>query len=1053
MFTFEYLLKPNHMKKSTYFFSFMAVLFSSVMRSGYFYSCLALLFTNLLMAQMQVTGQVADEDGNLIPGVTILISGTDQGTTTDFDGNFSLNVPADAVLEISSIGFSPQSVAVNNQPSLLIVLMESLSELDEVVVTALGISRERKSLGYAITEVSNEEVNTVKDHNIANSLVGKVAGLNITQSGFVGAASRITLRGNNSLTGNSQALIVVDGVPINADGIESGDNVYSSTVTGGGITDINPNDVESISVLKGPNAAALYGSRAGNGVILITTKKGGKSDRLGLTLNTNITFDNPLLLPKFQNQYGQGSIGAPYTDLEGDFGGASWGGRLDGSQQLYYTGNNRPYIAQPTNVEDFFQSGTKAITSISLQKGSDAGAFRFSYTNNNSTSILPNSDLQSHNFNIRGSYNLSDKLSIDAKATNFSQEVSNRQFAGGEGVISYVYGIPRNVAIDDLKTYQVENPGSPDEYKVLNYAGPNSNTGNPYWMLENDENKERRNRFFGFTKINYEFNDWLSAFVRIGADMTNVKGNDITKPGHHFHSTGRMTVSHQAFGELNSEFLITANRDLTDKLNLVLSAGGNLSKRTAEGLSQFGDTFKIPSRYFLANLENIATPNELPLVVKKVNSFYGSANFAYDDFLYLDVTSRNDWSSTLGEDNRSYLYSSASLSALLHRFIDPSQSVFNLLKLRGSWAEVGNDIDPYQLIQTFSVAGQGYLGLTTLSSPDIRLNPDLKPETITSSEFGVEMALLENRLNIDLSVYSIETTDLIFDVPVPPATGFQFFRENVGKVTNKGVEIAVGGRVIQKDGLLWDTSLFFSKNENKLEELIDDVESFTYLTTNSGNVSLRAQLGGGIGDIYGTVWERNDAGDYLVRATGSPIASSPDHYLGNAQPDWLGGWSNTLSFDSFSLRFLIDARIGGQFYSETSAYLDAQGVSQRSLQYRESGITLDAINTDTNSANTASITGQEYWGAYAGIAENYIYDQTNVRLREMALGYQIPNTQSFGIDSASIQLIGRNLFFLHNAAEDVDPETTLGTAIGAQGINSRNLPALRSVGLNLTLNF
>ena len=1004
-----------------------------------------------LIAQSTVSGSVSDENGVPLPGASIVVLETNNGVTTDFDGAFSIDASEGNTISIQFVGYIAQEILVNQGSDYNIILQPD--SLSEVVVVALGLSREKKSLGYAVTEVNGDEVNTIKDHNLANALVGKVAGLNITQSGFVGAASRITLRGNNSLTGNSQALIVVDGIPINADGIETGDNVYKSKVTGGGLTDINPNDVESISVLKGPNASALYGSRAGNGVILITTKKGSKGDNLGVTINSNLTFDSPMILPKFQNEYGQGTLGAPYTDIQSDFGAASWGSRMDGSQQLYYNGETRPYSAQPNNVDSFFRTGTKAITSIALQKGSESGSVRFSYTNNNSESILPNSGLESHNFNLRGTLELSEKLSIDSKATYFTQEVSNRQFAGGEGVVSSVYGIPRNVTMSDLEKYQVDNPGTPAEYKVLNYAGPNSNTANPYWMLNHDFDSERRNRFFGFTKINYQFNDWLNAFVRVGADVTNINQVNIEKPGHHFYSSGRMEVANNSFGELNSEFLVTAKRDLNDKLNLVISAGGNLSKRTAEGYRNLGDSFKIPTKFFLANLSNLLTPQETPLTIKKVNSVYGTANFSYDDFLYLDVTSRNDWSSTLGEDNRSYLYNSASLSALLQKYVDPSQTVFNLLKVRAGWAEVGNDTDPYQLQQTFDVPGQGYLGLTTLSSPSVRLNPDLKPETVTSTEFGIEAVMFNNRLNFDLSIYNLNTTDLIFDVPVPAATGFQFFRDNVGEVSNKGVEIVIGGRPVQTSNIIWDTSLFFSKNENKLVSLIDDVESFTYLVTNSGNMSLRAQVGGGIGDIYGTVWDTDDNGNKLVRANGTPIASSPDKFLGNAQPDWLGGWSNTISYKDFSLRFLIDARIGGQFFNETSSFLDSQGVSERSLQYRDAGVVLDAINTDSSSANSTSITGQEYWGAYSGIAENYIYDQTNVRLRELTIGYNIPNVDAFGIDSASLQLIGRNLFFLYNSADDVDPEQTLGTAIGAQGVNSRNLPALTSVGMNLTLNF
>ncbi len=1009
---------------------------------------MTLAFSFLSNAQ-QVTGSVSDDNGIPLPGASIVIQGSSSGTTTDFDGNFSIETSQGSTLVISYVGYESQQVVVGSSP--INVQLTSDNALDEVVVTALGLTREKKSLGYSVTEVDGDEINSIKDNNIASSLMGKVAGLNITNSGTIGSASRITLRGNNSVNGMNQALIVVDGIPINADGIESGQNAdYSSTVIGGGITDINAYDIESISVLKGPNASALYGSRAGNGVILITTKTGSETEGLGISLNTNLTADTPMFLPDFQNEYAQGTLGAAYTDIASDYGSSSWGPKM-GATQMYFDGRPRVTQAYPDNVKDFFNTGIKAITSMSIQNASENGSVRFSYTNNDTKGMIPSSSMISHNFNLRGVMNLSDKLSIDAKATYFTQEVNGRQQMGGEGIMGVLYQMPRSVDINDLKKFQVDNPGTPDEFKVLNYGGSNSQTANPYWMANHDEYNERRNRFFGFAKINYEFTDWLSAFVRVGADVTDTKTKRITKPGHHFYRGGRMDLNTVSSGELNTDLVFTAKKDITSDLNVVVNAGGSLSKRTYQGYYQFGENFKIPTKFFLNNAANILAPNETPLTTKKVNSAFASANFAYQDFLYVDLTSRNDWSSTLGEENRSYMYNSASVSAILNNIVDPEQEVFNLLKLRAGYAQVGNDTDPYQLYQTFDVPGQGYLGLTTLSAPSIKLNEDLKPEQVTSIEFGLEGSMLNNRLNFDISIYDKETTDMIFNVPVPAATGFQFFKENVGKVSNKGVEITLGGRILQNSKMVWDSSLNYSKNENELLELIDDLETFTYMTTNDGQVALRAQVGGTIGDIYGSVWETNESGQRLLREDGRPQSSDPNQYLGTAQPDFLAGWINTFRYGNYTLSFQIDGRFGGQFYSNTSRNLDSYGVSERTLQYRESGVTLDGINSATGASNTEAITGQEYWGSLA--VQNYVYDQDNIRLRELSIGYQIPNTQSYGIQSASLQLVGRNLFFFSKDAPDVDPEMTLGTAIGAQGFNLNNLPSTRSLGVNLTLNF
>ncbi|WP_435315480.1 SusC/RagA family TonB-linked outer membrane protein, partial [Cellulophaga fucicola] len=912
---------------------------------------------------------------------------------------------------------------------------------------------------YAVTELESDEINTVKNHNVANSLVGKVAGLVVSQSGGVGSGSRITIRGNNSITGNNQALIVVDGIPIDASGSDSGGDVYNSTVTGGGITDINPEDIESISVLKGPNAAALYGSRAASGVLLITTKKGTRGKGLGISINSNITTENPMFLPDYQNTYGQGTNGAPYPDLAG-MSGSSWGSNLDGSQQLYYTGDQRAYTAQKNNVKNFFETGVQSINSISLDKGGEDFSTRFSYTNNQSTSMLPNSKLSSHNFNLRTLFDLSDKLTIDTKATYFTQDLTNRVNLGTEGILGYVYTMPRNVNTSDLQTYQMANPVAYDiangvnEYDVLSYGGTGSSIGNPYWMQENDVNDQRRDRFLGFAKANYEINDWLSVLGRIGADITNVRSEVISQPGHHFQRWGRLSFGTDKNTEINSDFLVTAQRDITDKLNIVANVGGSMSKRTFERMQVVGKQFKIPTRAFLSNT-NIQESTHTPLGIKKVNSLYGSFNFAYDNFMYLDVTARNDWSSTLASDNRSYFYPSVSYSLLIDRFIDPEKEILDMFKLRASWAEVGNDTDVYQIYQTFAVPSQGYLGLTTLDPPSVRFNENLKPESVKSFEFGFETKFFKNRLYADFSIYKITTNDMIFNLPAPTGSEYQYFKENIGEVENNGVEFLVGGIPIQTKDFTWDVSFNMSRNKNKLVSLIEGIDNTVLNSTNSGNVNIRAEVGGGIGDIYGTVWDKDENGNLLVNAEGRPIASSDKELLGNSQPDWIGGLTNTLVYKDFSLRFLIDARFGGEVYSATSASLDAAGVSERSLQYRESGVVLDAINTDTNTANTENITAQQYWENYSGIAENYVYDQTNVRLREFALNYNLPRefSKKIGMNSASLGVIGRNLFFFYKKAEDIDPESTLGTGLKGQGISINSIPTIRSLGLNVTLKF
>ena len=1010
-----------------------------------------LLFFALTLSAyaQQISGTVSDENGVPLPGATVVVEGTSTGVSTDFDGNYSIDASQGDVLVFSYVGYQSQSVSVGAS-STVDVSLEPDSLLDEVVVTALGLTRAKKSLGYSVSEISSEQVNTIKDHNLANALVGKVAGINITQSGTIGAGSRIVIRGNNSLTGQNQALVVVDGIPINQDGINSGGSEYNNIITGGGITDVNPNDVESVSILKGPNAAALYGARAGNGVILITTKKGNSESKMGVTVNSNTVFEDPMFLPDRQNIYGQGTRNAAAT-ASADMSRGSYGQLADGSLQLYYDGTSKPYTAQPNNVADFYETGVKSINSVSISNGNSKSNFRFSYTNNSTTIILPNASLNSHNFNVRAMSQLTDKLSIDAKATYFTQELNHRARTGSEGITQLIHNMPTTVRVSDLRKYQMDNPATDADYAVIAYDRPGTSTGNPYWLLYNDVDDENRGRFFGFAKINYEFTDWLSGFVRVGADVTDMTSYFVRQPGHHYYPQGRLERTTSNSGELNSEFLLTAKGDVADDLNVVFNVGGNLSKRTYEAMRNFGDDFKLNSKAFLSNTL-VQEFTETPQQIKKGNSLYASANFAYDNFAYLDVTARNDWSSTLGADNRSYMYTSVNLALLLQDYIDPNKELFDLFKVRASVANVGNDTSPYQLVQTFSVPGQGYLGLTTLNSPSTRLNPDLKPENIESTEVGLELSLLDNNLTFDFAYYNITTTDMIFSVPVPAATGYSFFLENVGEVTNQGVELLLGYNVINNSDMRWNTSLFASKNENKLVSLIDDLDTLVYYQTNSGNVNSQAKVGGGIGDLYGTVWERDSSGNRLVGADGKPTQSNPDNFLGNAQPDWLAGWSNSFFYKNFSLNVLIDGRFGGVVYSGDSSRLDSYGVSERSLQYRESGVVLDAVDPN-GAANTVNITGQEYWQRIADIAEPYVYAQDNVRLRELAIGYSFPDVSALGMESVNLQLIGRNLFFINKKAEDIDPEAALGTNLGGQGIALGNLPTLRSIGLNVTLKF
>ncbi|WP_431126353.1 SusC/RagA family TonB-linked outer membrane protein [Flagellimonas flava] len=1038
----------------------------------YFLLLVSFLCLTATMAQeKRISGNVTDAGtGEPVPGINVVEKGTRNGTSTDFDGNYTITVSNDAaILVFSAIGYTEQEVAVGQQTTINVSLGEDVESLDEVVVTALGLSREKKSLGYSVTELDGDQVSLIKDSNVASTLAGKVAGVVVSKStSGVGGGTRVIIRGNNSLNGNNQPLYVVDGIPIdNGTNATAGAGEFNVPDLGNGISDINSDDIESISVLKGPNAAALYGSRAANGAIIITTKKGTLNRGLGVNYTASITFEDPLVIPEYQNEYGRGTDGNFVTINPSDplatqvnavRGAGSWGPRFDGSQQLAFNGEQRAYNAQPNNVKDFFRTGTSLVNTVALSGGSETASVRFSYTNSDLESMLPNSNVKRNNFNIRGFTKLGDRLTLDAKATYFIQEAKNRPNQGTEGVMAYLWPIARNVSNADMRVFQnTENPIDPDNpFAVI---GPTGLGANPYWILQNDFNGDKRKRFIGLVKLDYQFTDWLSALVRVGTDQVTQDTEAYTAVGHHFFPRGRISFGKNDDTETNYDFLFMFNKDVTEKLNITANAGGNMRHSTGINSRTSGEDFKIPGRYFLNNTDgSLITASQSDLVEKRVNSLYGQVSFGYDDAVYLDLTARNDWSSALAKENRSFFYSSANISVLLDQVLNLQGTAVDMLKLRASIAGVGNDTDPRQIVNLFTVAGNGYLGNTQINRPNIRFSESLRPEDITTTTIGAEFRLFGNRLYGDVSYYDISTKDLIFDVPVDPGTGFSAFRENVGEISNKGIEILIGGTPIQTDNFTWDISANISKNENKLVSLIDGQDNFRFSSSNGGVVDVRAQVGDGYGDIYTTTWARNDAGELLVSAEGRPRATTEREKFGNYQPDYSGGITNTFTYKNFTVNTLVDFRVGGEVFSFTDSQLDASGVSERSLEFRDGGVLVEGVidNGDgTFTPNTTTISAQDYWGSVSGIGSEYVYDQTNFRLRELSVSYQFPNKllKDTFIQNASLSFIGRNLFFIYKKADNFDPESSYSTSNFGQGVLFYALPTSRSLGLSLNVNF
>ena len=1016
-----------------------------------------LLSTISVMAQpILITGSVVEENGSPMPGVNVVVKGTTTGTTTDMDGKFSINVNSNNdVLVISFIGMETQEVLVSDKPVMDLILKPSSEKLDEVIVTALGILSKKKSLGYSVNKISGDDVSGAREDDMVKALAGKVAGLKVTPAASgLGGSSRVILRGNSSLGGGNQPLYVVDGVAINNTGFGSasggGTGVSSERRDyGSGISDINPNDIESISVLKGPNAAALYGNRAANGVILITTKKGKFKKGLGVSYSTNATVSNILenTLPQFQNEYGQGSTGAFSRD-----GRNNWGSKFDNSDFIYASGVDGTYKAQPNNIKDFFNTGLEISNNIGIEGGNENISARVSYTNFKGEGITPNTELVKNTLNLRTVLRLSEKLTFDTKITLFNQEGQSRPSMAWSDYNPMVrlFRISRNANLQDY-----EEAAKREGATWMMPYGYSTNDGNPYYTQNLITNEDSKSRAIAFAKATYKFNDKFSAFVRVGSDVLSQSISQIVPFGGTNRNDGSRNDEVTNLTETTADLLLMYNNKLNDNFNLNLNVGGSYRYNKGEYLSKSGENFNIPTSTLYSNLNTIFAGRK-SMSRSSLYSAYFSGTLDFQEKIYLSFTGRNDWDSQLytfsgTSSDYSFFYPSVSLSLLGNDLLGIEDSALSFSKLRLSWAEVGsggakNDQIFYDLSST-----PGYNGLISISQSNIFDDPTLKPETTKSLEAGLELKFFDNRLYADVTYYSGSTFDQIINAPVDPSTGFQFKRTNVGEVTNKGFEVLIGGTPVETDNFSWNTSVNFSKNKSVLEEFIEGADS--YLFTSSGNFAVKTKVGGNYGDIWGMDYKYSN-GKLVVDDNGLPIATDEEVLLGNYIADLIGGFSNSFKYKNLSLGFLIDFQIGGESYDWTEQELGGIfGSLEATLEGRE-GMVLDAV-TESGTVNTTEITAQDYWSRITGITGAQIKDLTNVRLRELSLAYTIPSKalENTFINRASISLIGRNLFFLVKEADGIDPEASMSVSNRGQGYFYYNLPSTRRFGVSLNVSF
>lgn len=1049
--------------------------------------------SSIFAQNVTVSGTVSDGEFPL-PSATIVISGTSKGTSTDFDGNFMLELSnAVSVLEISFVGYITKTVEVNSagKQSIdlgTIILEPNQEQLDEVVVTALGIKREAKRLGYSVQEVKGGELSKAKETNVVNSLSGKFSGVQVTggNSG-VGSTSVISIRGEGSLIpGKNSPLFVVDGIPINNSTSSNRSEGNLETDYGNGAQDINPDDIESMSVLKGPSATALYGSRGANGVILITTKSGKAGRGLGISFTNNTTLETYLRLPKWQNQYGQGANGE-FAFGNGGFESnvntgtndgvdESWGPALNGQlipqfdsfttsgvragdtalrprdANGFYTDEiiATPWAAQPNNIKDFFRTGSTVSNNLSISGANDKGMFRVSLTDMQSEGILPNTDYNRQTYALNGSYQLSDWLKVSSSLNYINSNSKNRpnNSYGTENIMYLWVWFGRQVNMRSLRNYW--QPGL-EGVQQFNY---NYNWhDNPYFTMYENTNGFDKDRLIGNVRADMTLTKDLSLMLRSGIDYSSE-----LRVGKRAFSTqrfarGQYREDNVYFKEQNTDFLLSYNKDVNDDFTIGASFGGNL--RTLENRYKriSANSLSVPGIY---NFENANEPLSKTQYndEKEVQSLYAFANLSYKDYLFLDITGRNDWSSTLPKNNNSYFYPSIGLSAILTDMFKFPE-VFSFAKLRAGWASVGNDTNPYNITSTYAFR-EAFNGVPRVEAYSILKNANLKPEKTNSIEFGADIRLFKSRLNLDVAIYKANVKNQILTLPVSETAGLDAQIINAGEVENKGIEITLNVKPIKTENFIWDINTNFTSNRGTVKELAQGLD--TYRIAENNGVEILAKVGGRIGDMYGTGFEMVNG--QVLYENGLPVRSNELRKLGNYNPDFMVGFQNTFTYKNFSLGVLFDWRQGGEIHSRTVAIGGTTGMLDFTTRGRETGIIGNGVMSDGNGGyvpNNVNVPASAYFSStYSrGNEAVPIFDATYVKLRELKLSYSLPKKllNKTPIQSASLSIVGRNLA-LWTENDHVDPETFSfdgGTIV--QGLEDMATPSTKSIGFSLNVQF
>ena len=1016
-----------------------------------------------------ISGTVSDKSG-VLPGVSVVIEGSNKGVETDFDGKYSIEANSGDVFVFRYLGYETAKITVATSNIINVTLVEGGEVLDEIVITAFGIKRSEKALGYSVQSIKGESMTEARESNITNAISGKIAGVQVTgTSGSVGASSRIVLRGNSSITGNNEPLYVVDGVPIS-------NSSFGNAGSGGGVdlpngaADINPDDIESITVLKGPNAAALYGLRAGNGVIVITTKKGDANKKFSVSINTNVTMSNPLLLPDYQNSYGQGGDTNYFSYLDGASGGIgdgvdeSWGPALDAGlefiqwdSQLTNNGNPTPWVSSPDNVKDFLNTGINISNNVSIS----SGGFRLSVSNSEQTGMVPFTELKKFSVGLSGNLQLGDKMKASVSLNYFNQDSDNIPTSGynNENPFQQFIWSARQVNFSDLRDWRnfpLAPVGTAAEGTPLNWNHNFQN--NPYWVLETNRNTLGKDRLIGNIELVSQLTDNLTLSTKLGLDTFSQYTTNRQAVGSNNAQNGYYGERQIRFEEVNAQFLLNYNKDFSEDFTFSINFGGNHMNRNYDRISASLPALELPNLYNLSNLQTGSTADIGNLHRgQQINSLLAFGQFAYKDMFFLDFTGRNDWASILPTANNSFFYPSVTASAVLSDvFPVIKEGSINFLKIRGGWSQVGSTgaLGAYSLNQTFGLSNSGFGNQASV--PNTQFNPNLKAETVTGIEFGIDAKMFANRLRFSATYYDQQSADLLVPIQVTAATGFTNVWDNIADMSNKGYELQLGGTVIKKEDFSFDIDVNFAKNDNEVTSL---GELDTYVLGGQWGVSLEARPGQPYGTLIGRDFQRTAKGQVIYQ-DGLPLVDSTPKAVGNIAPDWTGGASFSFRYKNFDFSTLIDAKIGGDVHSMTYAWGRYAGTLSETMEGRETGLVGDGVMSDGNGGyvpNDVLVTAKAYnqRSFSNGVESSSIFDASYVKLRQISIGYSLPKEfiKNSVVKSLKISIVGRNLAILYKRAPHIDPETGFSASNGNQGQEFGQYPSARNIGFNINMKF